>query len=217
MPPLPPPSLWAVIPVKPLHAGKTRLAHLLTAEQRAALIRQFLTQTLCALADVTSLTGTLVISSDGEVLHLAQNFGAQTLPEASPQGLNVAVTQGTAQVLRCGATGVLILPADLPFVQATDIALLCQGVVGNGRSLSICADTRQEGTNALLLHPPTGFRYQYGPGSYARHLSEAARLGLTCYRIATPGLQFDLDTEQDWLHYTQLTLIHNPQFTIHNS
>ncbi|MGH2523035.1 MAG: 2-phospho-L-lactate guanylyltransferase, partial [Anaerolineales bacterium] len=39
-------SLWALVPVKPFWQAKTRLAGVLSPEQRAGLSREFLTHTL---------------------------------------------------------------------------------------------------------------------------------------------------------------------------
>jgi 2-phospho-L-lactate guanylyltransferase len=108
-------------------------------------------------------------------------------------------------VAQAGAQSALILPADLPFVTPADVQQMLavvREVNGNGRCLiAICADAAQQGTNALLLHPPTPFTFHYGPGSYQRHLQEAQRRNRTVCAIQVPGLQFDLDLEADWHRY----------------
>ena len=80
----------------------------------------------------------------------------------------------------------------------------CSG--GNGflsrrRGLAICSDSERNGTNALFVCPPTGFNFQYGPGSFQRHLDEATRLGLAHCIVDVPGIKFDLDTEEDYQAY----------------
>lgn len=201
---------WAIIPVKPLHTSKMRLAHLLTAVQRAELIAGFLAGTLAALRQTPGLGGTLVVTSDARVQALARQHGAHILPESAPQGLNVAVRHGVDAAARAGASAVLILPTDLPFVTTQNVQQLLallpeqRNGQGNGRWLmAICGDVAQQGTNALLLSPPTPFDFHYGPGSYHLHLQEARRHNRTIYTPAIPGLQFDLDTEADWQHYQQ--------------
>jgi 2-phospho-L-lactate guanylyltransferase (CobY/MobA/RfbA family) len=77
---------------------------------------------------------------------------------------------------------------------------------GNGyhiqkRAITICSDHTNEGTNALLLSPPTGFVYRYGDDSFQQHLDEAERLGMKRRIVNTPGITFDLDTEHDWETY----------------
>lgn len=201
---------WAIIPVKPLQHSKMRLAHLLTAAQRAELIAEFLTRTLAALRQTPVLSNILIVTNDIDVQVLAQQHGAQILPERTPQGLNMAVRRGVKAATGAGASAILILPADLPFVTAQDVqqmlALLPEqeNGQGNGRWLmAICSDTAQQGTNALLLSPPTPFNFHYGPGSYHLHLQEARCRSRTIYTPTISGFQFDLDTEADWQHYQQ--------------
>lgn len=196
--------LWAVIPVKPLHAGKSRLAHLLSPDERARLILGFLQQTLAILTAQAAVTGALVISSDPAVLALAAAQGATTHAESGARGLNRAVADGVETAVLAGATQTLIVPADLPFIQAADVAQLLAAnpaEPGGTPRMIICPDRHQQGTNALLLSPPTRFNFHYGPNSFQRHLREAQRLGLAPAVLELPGLQFDLDTEGDWQIY----------------
>ena len=198
-------TIWAIIPVKPLQASKTRLAHLLTANERADLMRRFLQNALLILNCVPAVGRILVIGSDDEVLSLARKYGAMTIAEEQAQGLNEAVTRAAHYAQCQKASGILILPADLPFMQAADIERMIEVVKGgNGRVMVICTDDKQDGSNALLLAPPTHFTFHYGRGSFRRHLQEATRLGYTPHIIATPGLQFDLDTEADWQVYQEV-------------
>lgn len=204
------PEIWAIIPVKPLHIGKTRLAHILSVNERAELIQRCFTHMLSVLNQVPIVRGSWVISSDRAVLALAQAQGAQILAEDEPHGLNQAVQVGTITAVQAGADGVLILPADLPFIQTSDIETMMSSLIsthGNGRSqLVICPDEKQKGTNALLLAPATPFTFHYGPDSFSQHLTVAQQQQRAYTIINTPGLQFDLDTETDWLKYQQLAL-----------
>jgi 2-phospho-L-lactate guanylyltransferase len=54
-----------------------------------------------------------------------------------------------------------------------------------------------DGTNALLISPPDAFAPSFGPGSFARHLAQAAQLGLTCRTLNLPGLGLDIDEPAD--------------------
>ncbi len=69
--------------------------------------------------------------------------------------------------------------------------------------LTICTDNKVDGTNALFIDLPTHFNFQYGVGSYQRHLQEANRLGMDTKIVHGPRLEFDLDTEGDWHKYRQ--------------
>jgi 2-phospho-L-lactate guanylyltransferase len=170
----------------------------------------------------TAVNQTVVVSSDSRIVSLARQYGAEVLVEDEADGLNAAVTRGVDYARARSADGLLVLPADLPFLAPTDVHLLAQTVDGGqngyptgsptqttirapGRPpvMAICADKAGVGTNALLLAPPVEFTFHYGPDSFRRHLAEAGRRGLSCHVVSTPGLSFDLDTEEDWRLYSE--------------
>ncbi len=195
-------TTWAIIPVKPLHESKRRLAHLLSAGARAELIHRFLDNLLATLNEAPGIDHVLVVTGDGEVTALAESHGAVVLVEAEPRGLNEAATRGAALAARQGATAVLILPADLPFARIEDIERMLRPLGDRDLPLlAVCGDETEDGTNALLLAPPGDFTFHYGPDSYRAHLDEAAARGRATYIVNAPGLRFDLDTESDWLAY----------------
>lgn len=210
-------TIWAIIPVKPLRDGKSRLAHILSADERAALTSKFLNHTLATLTKVSAISRTLVISRDPAVLKIARPHGAQTFGEGEKQGLNQALTLAARIAAAQNASGILILPADLPFITPEDVEMMLMGLTpsanGNGhhrppyplRTMVICPDEIEDGTNGLYLSPPTGFDFHYGPQSYHYHLEEAKRLGIPARVVHTPGLKFDLDSEADWQTYLALT------------
>ncbi|MEZ4643193.1 MAG: 2-phospho-L-lactate guanylyltransferase [Chloroflexota bacterium] len=211
-------GIWAIIPVKPLRTSKTRLAHVLSAEQRADLIRNCLLHTLAVLQQLPAIAGSWVISSDAVVLATAMAQGAQVLAEEKPCGLNAAVQWGLQTAVHAHADGILILPADLPFMTPGDVTMMIDAVrvhEGNGRAyMAICPDEQRTGTNALLLYPTTPFTFHYGPGSFQQHLAEARRRQRIPVVTTTPGLQFDLDTETDWQKYQQRTPSPNPKIPV---
>lgn len=205
--------IWAIIPVKPLRDSKSRLAHILTPDQRAEFTGYMLKRTLTVIDQVPAIDRSLVISRDQEALKIARQQGASTYGESEKQDLNMALTRATHVAAAQKANCVLILPADLPFVTVADIEMLIDAVSpdmrgsgGNGyyylkRAIAICSDHNQDGTNALLICQPAGFTFQYGPGSFQRHLTEAERLGMDRHITDAPGIKFDLDTEEDWITY----------------
>ena len=202
---------WAIVPVKPLRESKSRLSHILSSEERAALTKQILGQTLEVLADVRGIFRTMVVSRDPAVLKIARQHGALTFSESNKQDLNMALTRATHIAVAQQANSILVLPSDLPFLTPEDVEMMIssldsEGRNGNGyhkhkRAITICPDHNEEGTNALLLSPPTGFVYRYGEGSFQNHLDEAQRLGMKRRRVNTPGILFDLDTAHDWEIY----------------
>ncbi|RMG95260.1 MAG: 2-phospho-L-lactate guanylyltransferase [Chloroflexi bacterium] len=198
-------SLWVVIPVKRLPLGKSRLAHLLPTWYRAELMTGFLRRVLGVTRQIPEVDRILVMSSDERVWQVAHEMDVDVLPESGVTGLNTAVSQAVNYAVAHGATSTLILPADLPFVQPSDLLQLIRaGKTAETPSMAICSDTRQDGTNALFLTPPTPFQFQYGPGSFQQHIQEAARHHMHIHIVQAPGLQFDLDTEADWYLYQQM-------------
>jgi 2-phospho-L-lactate guanylyltransferase len=201
-------SIWAIVPVKPLQESKRRLAHILSAEERADLIHRFLAHTLAVLDQSGVIDRILVVSSDERVLATARMHGAAVLVETAVHGLNPAVSNSAQFAADCGATAVLVLPADLPFIEKADVAIMVRQS-RSGPHIVICSDDKNQGTNALLISPPAPFTFHYGPDSFQQHLQEAQKRGLTGSIIQNPNLQFDLDTESDW-HKYQSTINRSP-------
>ncbi|MCP5095777.1 MAG: 2-phospho-L-lactate guanylyltransferase [Chloroflexi bacterium] len=199
-------KIWAIIPVKSLHKTKSRLANVLSPQQRAALTQQLLRQTLQILQQVAAIEQVVVVSRDETVAREATAHHARVVVEKDGDGLNEAVTIGKAYAANKGAQAVLVLPSDLPFIERTDIeALLAvrETAVSHQNTLIICSDQHQQGTNALLLPASLNFQFKYGHTSYQQHLTEANRHQLYIHTISIPSLQFDLDTERDWQQYQQ--------------
>lgn len=194
-------SICAIIPVKKLTESKSRLSQVLSVDERAELVAQFLRHELEVLRQVAAIEQVVVVSSDPVILQLAQAQGAAVLPEEQSEGLNVAVTRGVAWAREGGKTAVLILPVDLPFLHPNDITRLLAAY--DDQRLVISPDGRQEGTNALLLPPLPAFTFHYGQNSLSQHLAEAQRHQLQTSLVIAPGLLFDLDTLDDWHTYQQ--------------
>jgi 2-phospho-L-lactate guanylyltransferase len=209
--------IWAIVPVKPLRDSKSRLSHILSPDERATLTRKILGHTLEVLEDAKGIFRTLVVSRDPAVLKVARQYGASTFSESERQDLNMALTRATHIAVAQQANSILVLPSDLPFITPEDIEMMITGVEmasgngnGNGyhvqkRAITICPDENEEGTNALVLSPPTGFTFRYGSDSFQNHINEAERIGMSQRIIHAPGIKFDLDTEEDWQTYVAMT------------
>ena len=166
------------------------------------------------LKEVPAISRTLVVSRDPVALKIARKFGASTYGETKKQDLNLALTRASHIAASQKADCVLILPSDLPFLSIEDIEVMVESAspaVRNdtngfnfaGRYMAICSDQSNEGTNALLICPPTGFSFQFGPDSFRLHLAEATRLGMSTRVVQARGIEFDLDTEDDWFAYQE--------------
>ena len=188
--------LWAVVPVKPFYRGKSRLAGVLSTEDRVALNRCFLESIVQALTAVPAIEHVLVVSRDPQVLALARSRGARTLLEHGSQDLNLALGMAAAVVKKFTGNAILVIPADLPLVGAEDIRIL----VDNSPAapfVRIAPDRHRRGTNALLFSPIGSFPFSYGPDSFQRHCDLALRVGMKVEVVDMPALALDIDLPED--------------------
>ena len=195
-------SLWAIIPVKPLKYAKSRLSAVLSPEQRYELAQAMFRHVLSVATTAPSVSGVLVISRDTKALAIARAMGAKTIQESAISDLNPALMRATMIVKSWRADALLILPADLPFVHANDIQALIQ--LGQQRSIVIATDHNGDGTNALLVRPPGLIQFDYGPGSYQRHIASAKRAGIAIMTFHSDRLATDIDVPQDLQLYQRI-------------
>src|SRR5258706_3253463 len=189
-------TIWAIVPVKPFLRSKSRLAAVLTPEERAGLSREFLGHALDVLAAVPDIHQILVVSRDPAALSLAHSRKARTVTEAGPPDLNAALQRATQVAAASRAQGVLILPTDLPFLTAADVNQLLTGGV-EGPQIAIAPDRRDDGTNALFVAPPGLLQYAFGEHSFARHLALALAAGARVRVCRLPGIGLDVDGPED--------------------
>jgi len=191
-------ATWAILPVKVLTLAKQRLAPVLPAAARRQLVLSMFERVLAVLAAVDRLGPILVVTPDPSVADLAEVRGALALRETRADGLNAAVCRGLARAAENGAARALVLPADVPLVTVPELdALLGHGPAGGRARTSLVPAADGEGTNAMLLDPPTALAPAFGPGSYLRHLAEALARRLDVEVLHLPGLAADIDLPAD--------------------
>ena len=197
-------SIWAIVPIKPLRRGKSRLAGVLTEEERAKLNRVFLENTLSVLREIPEIEQTLVVSRDPAALAIAREFDVRTLLEDGSQELNLALTRATAIAQAYAAHGILILPADLPMLNADDLRYFLS-FDRDQPCVVISPDRRDDGTNALLISPPGTIQYAFGPGSFHRHRKLAISTEAQHEVVRIPSLALDLDLPDDLKFFIEST------------
>ncbi len=99
-------TLWAIVPVKPLRVGKSRLSGVLSQDERADLNRRMLDHTLATLTAIPEIEQVLVVSRDQAALALAREHGARTVQEHGSPQLNIALARATVVVKNYTARGV---------------------------------------------------------------------------------------------------------------
>jgi 2-phospho-L-lactate guanylyltransferase len=190
-------TIWAIIPVRPLEEGKSRLADILTPSERQRLNESFFRQTIAVTESVVGKARILVVSRSDTLLQAARDSGLATLAEAAPFGLNQALTQAARVVREDGATLALSISCDLPFLIPDDLRALLSAALDTG-GLAIASDRRGTGTNALALSPVGAIPYRYGESSFSLHETAAATAGRTLTVVRRAGLSFDIDTPDDF-------------------
>ncbi|MCZ2288999.1 MAG: 2-phospho-L-lactate guanylyltransferase [Anaerolineales bacterium] len=189
-------TLWAIVPVKPLRRGKSRLSTTLSEDERAQLNEKLLKHTLETLTSLKELEQVLVVSRDPHALTVARRHGARTVREDGQPHLNTALARATVVAKVHATRGVLILPADLPLLEPADIRALIERAK-DPPVVVIAPDRREEGTNALLMSPAGLIEYDFGVGSYRRHCEHARKAGARLEVVKLPSLELDLDLPED--------------------
>ena len=201
----------AVVPVRSLSSGKSRLGEPLDAEERADLVLALLHRTVEQALAATSLAGVVVVSEDADLLQQARAFGAASLLQKR-DGLNGGLDEARAAA-DPEASAILVLPADLPGVAASAIdelaeaAKLAQRAAPDRPVVALVPDRHGTGTNALLVAPPDAIPFRFGTDSRAAHRSAAMAVGASYVELAGP-LTFDLDTPEDLIEADRRGLDH---------
>ncbi len=189
-------TIWAIVPVKPLRRGKSRLAGMLSEDQRTRLNQYLLEHTLTTLNEVSEIEHTLVVSRDPAALALTREMGGRTVLEDGAPQFNTAIKRATLVAKAQGAHAVLVLPADIPLINAAEIRAVLHA--GKNPPVTVIApDRREDGTNAMLVNPISLFEYAYGPGSFQRHSERAVAAGARLEIIHSDALGLDLDLPED--------------------
>ncbi|WP_153772131.1 2-phospho-L-lactate guanylyltransferase [Labrenzia sp. CE80] len=196
-------TIWALIPVKAFADAKSRLSGILTPEQRAKLAQAMFRDTLSATALAEGLDGIAVVTKDPEAAEITRLAGACVIDDQT-QDLNDALTAGRMTLQnRLGAVDLIIIPADLPAVRASDIEELVKAHHAPTQ-IVLSPDHEGNGTNMLLTGGLTDFPYAFGPASYQRHISQAKDLGYEATTFERARISADLDNPSDideiWQH-----------------
>jgi 2-phospho-L-lactate guanylyltransferase len=187
---------WAIVPVKPLQRGKSRLSSVLSEGERTDLNSRLLAHTIQTLKSVPEIEQVLVVSRDPKTLALGGELGALTVRENGTPHLNTALGRATTLAKKSLAGGVLVVPADLPLLTPEAIEV----VLDKGTYppvVVIAPDRHHLGTNILLICPVGLIKYEFGHDSYQRHCLQARRKGVRLEICDLPTLALDIDLPED--------------------
>ena len=192
--------IWIIIPGQAFGKGKTRLAPVLDAQSRRRFSRDSLVHVVRTARRVVHAQHIIVVSRAAEVLGLAKHLGVRALRE-SGRGLNSAVTQASAFAARRGAAGTLVLHADLPNLCEDEVGGMVMSIAKHV-GVVLAPDQLREGSNALGMRPAGKIHYCFGPGSFARHRSQARQERTRLQVVISPGLAQDVDTPENYRQFS---------------
>jgi 2-phospho-L-lactate guanylyltransferase len=175
-------SWVAIAPLKQGVSQKSRLSQSLDPAQRAALTEVLFTRVLSALSANPAISQVIVLSPTDPMR-----------PEASwaqdeGRGLNEELALQRARLVD---RNVVVVHADLPFLEASDLSALLGAAEKSG--VAIAPDKFDLGTNALAICAGLSIPFQFGADSFAKH--RAAAPGAMIVR--SRGLSHDVDTPDD--------------------
>jgi 2-phospho-L-lactate guanylyltransferase len=188
-------GIWALVPIKRMQHSKSRLSGVLDPVERKALARAMLCDVLAALGRVETLAGILVVTDDADATSIATSCGASVLADPVEAGLNEAVLHGMRHLDAEGRAGVIVVPADIPFVTPAEFAAVLSAM----RYSPVVAvpATRDGGTNILAASPPALLTPAFGRDSFARHVAAAHAFGIEPQILSLNGAGHDIDTAAD--------------------
>lgn len=190
-------SCWAIIPVKSLQNGKSRLSTYLSLNERKNLNNSLLVNTIKVLSANKNIDLLIVVSQDLETLDIARIMGVNYVFESGSPDLNNALNQAILEAKKYNIDKVIIIPADIPLVTNKEVDEIIN-LSGEPPEIVIVPDRRKEGTNVLLINPPDCIKLSYGENSFSKHIGLAKDNKTGCKIYESNCLGLDLDIEDDF-------------------
>ncbi len=148
---------------------------------------------LATLAQTHSPSRIVVFTSSDVVRDMALPLGFDVVREACVAGHTEAVNLMVSE-LSPTSSQILSISADLPMLAPTEIDFVFQQAIW---PITIIPSCDGDGTNGIAFTPPARINVEYGPGSFARHLSKVMAAGFPSAVLNVPGIAFDIDTPAD--------------------
>jgi 2-phospho-L-lactate guanylyltransferase len=189
-------SVAALIPVKGFANAKQRLAGILGARERALLAEVMFRDMLSQTRKVRAFDTVFVVTASPEVSRIAAALGASVIAEPSEKGETEAVAFGLGVIKEKGIQAALVIPADIPLLNAADLESLCEQQL-HAPSVLLVPSHDEMGTNALLLTPPDVLKLRFGYDSFSYHREEAAAKGVESKIIKNERIALDIDEPKD--------------------
>lgn len=184
-----------LVPVKNLENAKERLSSVLSRAERRALAQAMLQDVFVALAAVDQHTRVAVVTSDTFATDLAQRHRFEIIADPANLGESDAIAHATEHCLARGEDSSLVVPGDIPLLQAEDIEQVLAAAPAEGSVLVPGWDGR--GSNAVFRRPANLFPLRFGNDSFEPHLRSAQATGKPCIVLRLPRVGLDVDNPGD--------------------
>ncbi len=195
-------QVTALIPVKSLVHGKSRLGQTLDLEDRIQLTEDTLRRLIHILNAEPGIAEIAVITRDADIASWLAGRPVRVLHETG-HGLNAALTEARDALQTSPLQALLVLPADLVAITAQDVsAMIALAREGSDRVVVIAPDRHERGTNALLLKPANAIPFLFGVDSYLAHTAAAEASGCVAVTYRADSVGLDLDLPEDYALYT---------------
>lgn len=187
----------AVVPLKNLKLAKSRLSNILAEGERQELVLAMFDDVLVSLRESPFIDKIFLVADK----YFNPIADVQMITEIKNRGYDEAIIEALKDSRVNQAQAMLILPADLPLVSTDELDTLIRDQEDG--SIRIAGARDQDGTNALVMKPPSLLATSFGVGSFERHKKFAKALSVKIEEVNLPGLSFDVDTEKDLIDFVQ--------------
>lgn len=184
-----------LVPVKNLLGAKQRLGSLLDQAIRTELAQTMLLDVLETLASWAGRPPVAVVTSDPFACDLAVRFSFEVIPDSANRSETDAIEMATQVCEARGADFTLVIPGDIPLIQASEIEKILEAAPVEGSVLAPAADGR--GTNAAFRRPAALFPLRFGNDSFKPHVAAARATGKPVAVLSLPGVALDVDSPAD--------------------
>jgi 2-phospho-L-lactate guanylyltransferase len=184
-----------LIPVKNLSVAKQRLAAVLDQPARTELAQAMLHDVVATLAAWPRRPACALVTSDAFAVDLARQYDFEIIPDPANPGETGAIEMATDICIARGIDSILVIPADIPLIQASEMEEILNHAPKEGSVLAPAADGR--GTNAVFRRPANLFPLRFGNDSFKPHLTAARATGKPCIVLQLPGIAIDVDNPED--------------------
>jgi 2-phospho-L-lactate/phosphoenolpyruvate guanylyltransferase len=189
-----------LLPVKNLAKAKQRLASVLDQAARTELAQAMLTDVVAAIASFAG-DEVVLVTSDPFALELAGRYRFEVIRDEANVSETDAVEIATRVCEARGSTSTLVIPGDIPLIDASDIRAIYEASPKTGSALVPSTDKR--GTNAVLRRPASLFALRFGNNSFMPHLAAAIATNKSCVVLSLPRIGLDIDTPEDLYQLAQ--------------